>query len=160
MARPIEHQVRAPQVGADARDELDRLLEACHEHGVLRLATDLVAANADVARVLTQGLQKEGVLNAIQNLSILAMALSRIPPSDFYRCVFALRDGLTTLTSQADREDGEAPGLSGAYRALKDDELWRIVTPFLRALEATALSLRQPVDHPISAFSGKERRDQ
>lgn len=160
MARPIQHEIRAPKIGLDAREELDRLLEVCHEHGVLRLATDLVTANTDIATVLAHGLEKEGVLNAIQNLSILAMALSRIPPSDFYRGVFALTEGFATLAEPSAGQDGEAPGLSGAYRALNDEQLWATINPFLKALAATARGLQQPVDHPISTFTGKERRDE
>lgn len=47
MARPIEYDVRAAPVEATAREELDRLLETCHRHGLLRLANDLVAANTE-----------------------------------------------------------------------------------------------------------------
>lgn len=160
MAQPIQYTVRAPRTGTSAREELDRLLETCHRHGVLRLANDLVASNTALAQVIVQGLQNEGVTTAIKNLSVLAMALSRIPPEEFYRVVFALKNGLTTLAGASDAEHAPqgAPGLSGAYHMLHDQELWQALTPLVAALKAFAAGLEQKVENPISSFSGKPGR--
>ena len=70
---------------------------------------------------------------ADQNLSVLLMALSRIPPAEFHRLVFAIADGAARLPAHT--RDGEArtrqEGLLGVYRLLHDDELWRALTPLI-----------------------------
>ena len=156
MARPIDHVVRAPQIEPDAHEELERLLETCHRHGVLRLANDLVAANTGVAKVLVDELSKPAAMNAIQNLAILGMALARVPPNDFARVALATVDGLTALRPASDGH--AAPGVSGVYHALHDDALWQRLAPLLNAIGAVLQGLERPIESPIAAFSGKSGR--
>jgi uncharacterized protein YjgD (DUF1641 family) len=166
MAKPIQHEIRPACAETSAREELDRLLETCHRHGLLRLANDIVAANTEVAQVIVGGLRKPGTLNAIQNLSVLLMALSCIPPAEFYRLVFALADGAARLAASARDghgagmgEEGEhPPGLMGVYRLLRDEQLWRALTPLIEGLKGFADGLGKPVSNPISDFSGKSGR--
>jgi uncharacterized protein YjgD (DUF1641 family) len=153
MAEAIQYTVRPPKIAPDAHEELERLLQTCHEHGVLRFANDVVAANTEIARVLVQGLQKEGTLNAIKNISIVLMALSRIPPDDFYRVVFALKDAFSRLSGESEEERAQrAPGVVGAYHMLNDEALWKGFGPLLDALKAFAGGLDRQVENPISAF--------
>jgi uncharacterized protein YjgD (DUF1641 family) len=166
MAKPIQYQPRPARTEMTAREELDRLLETCHRHGLLRFANDLVAANTAVAQVLVGGLRQPGTLNAIQNLSVLLMALSCIPPPEFYRLVFAFADGAGRLAAHSrdghaghPGEDGERPpGLVGLYRLLRDEQLWRALAPLIEGLKGFADGLQKPVSNPISDFSGKPRR--
>ena len=161
MARPIEHVVRPPKIGPDAHEELERLLETCHRHGVLRLAHDLVAANTGVAKVVVDELSKPAAMNAIQNLAILAMALARVPPNDFARVALAAADGLVALRPNGAVQDGHAaPGVRGLYRALHDDALWQRLAPLLNGIGAVLRGLERPVESPIAAFSGKSGRPQ
>lgn len=157
MAERIEdYQVRPSKIGATAEDELNQLLQTLHERGILRFANDLAGSQAEVMKVLVGGLSKPGTLNAIQNLSILGMALSRIPPEQFYKVAFALRDGFASVAGyQPEAHGKEAPGVSGAYRLLHDDDLWRAIAPLLAGLKTFAEGLEREVDKPISAFSGK-----
>lgn len=114
MAERISHDVTPPKIGPGAHEELERLLQTLHEHGVLRLANDLVAANTKIAGVVVDGLSKEGTLNALQNLSILAMMLSQVPPERFYRVTFALKDALDCVGQhQPHTQEKEAPGVGG-----------------------------------------------
>lgn len=160
MAERISHTVTPPNIGPDAHEELERLLQTLHEHGVLRFANDLVGANTEVAQVLVNGLGKPGTLNAIQNISILGMMLSRIEPSDFYRVTFALRDAMETISQHqpgkdGDREGHDAPGVTGAYKMLHDDQLWHAILPIVDGLKAFAERLDTPVDKPVSDYTGK-----
>ena len=156
MAPRLSYQVKPAKVGPDAHEELERLLETLHHHGALRLANDLVAANAGIVRVLVEGLSKPGSLNAIQNLSILLMALSRIPPAEFYKVVFAFRDAFEAVSQhKAEEKHGDAPGISGAYRMLHDEDLWGALMPLIAGLKTFAGRLDRPVDKPISDFTGK-----
>lgn len=166
MAAPIQFEVSPARTEITAREELERLLETCHRHGVLRLANDLIAANQDVARTLVGGLQKPGTLNALQNLSVLLMALSCIPPAEFYRLVFALADGAARLAASSERartrprtpDREQPPGLLGVYRLLHDEQLWHALAPLIEGLKGFAEGLEKPVSNPISDFSGKPGR--
>ncbi len=157
MARPIHHTPRPAKVGPDAHEELERLLQTAHEHGLLRFANDLIAANTQWSQYLVDGLNSEGARNAVQNLAVLAMLLSRISPEDMYKVAFACRDAVLRLEASAsgnERADGDtAPGVTGAYRMLRDESLWRAVTPLIDAMKAFADGLRRDVDKPISDFT-------
>lgn len=156
MAERISHTVTPPKIGPDAHEELERLLQTLHEHGVLRLANDVVGANTDIAQVLVNGLGKPGSLNAIQNISILGMVLSRIEPSDFYRVTFALRDAIEKISQHHPEDEKHAsPGVSGAYKMLHDDQLWHAIMPIIDGLKAFADRLETPVDKPVSDYTGK-----
>jgi uncharacterized protein YjgD (DUF1641 family) len=175
MAAPIQFEVRPARTEMTAREELDRLLETCHRHGLLRLANDLIAANKEVAQILVSGLEKPGTLNVIQNLSVLLMALSCIPPAELYRLVFAAADGTARLAAssrdgpQQNSQDGtrprmrmedptRPPGVLGVYRLLHDEQLWRALAPLIEGLKGFAEGLEKPVSNPISDFSGKPGR--
>ncbi len=157
MAERISHNVSPPDIGPDAHEELERLLQTLHEHGVLRFANDVVGANTEVAQVLVNGLGKPGTLNAIQNISILGMMLSRIEPNDFYRVTFALRDALETISKHhPEEEDKGSPGVTGAYKMLHDDQLWHSIMPIIDGLKAFAERLDTAVDKPVTDFTGKK----
>jgi len=156
MAKRIYYEPPEPKLGPDAHEELDRLLQTLHENGVLRLANDIVGAKTQVAQVVVEGLSKEGTLNAIQNLSVLLMALSRIPPAEFYKLVFAMTGGVRRASAWKPDHDGDAaPGVSGAYRMLHDETLWHALMPIIEGMKAFAAALDEDVEKPISAFSGK-----
>jgi uncharacterized protein YjgD (DUF1641 family) len=158
MAERIDYEPEPFTTEPDAHEALERLLESLHRHGVLRFANDLVSAKTPVAQVLVVGLSKPGTLNAIQNLSIVLMALSRIEPSQFYKTVFAITDALARLSDwqpAPDHDGHTAPGFTGAYKMLHDDALWQALTPLIEAMKAFSAGLERQVDKPISAFTGK-----
>ena len=155
MAERIGYDVKPAKIGPDAQDELQQLLENLHKHGMLRLANDLVCANSQIAKVVVDGLNKKGTLNALQNLSLLLMALSRIPPERFQKMVFAVTDALDSASRRPDPDAEEAPGLSGAYRMLNDEDLWRSLHPLIAGLKAFSRHLDRDEEKPISVFTGK-----
>lgn len=156
MAQRIDHDVKPNPIGPDAHEEWERLLQSLHEQGMLRYANDLVSAKSEVLKVLLDGLGKQGTLNAIQNVSILGMALSRIPPEDFYKLVFGLKDAMAALTQAPQHPpDKDAPGVRGAYRMLNDEELWASIRPMLAAVQAFGRRMAEPGDKPITEFTGK-----
>jgi uncharacterized protein YjgD (DUF1641 family) len=157
MAKPLEHTVTPPKIGQDADEALAELVQTLHEHGVLRFANDLVAAQSQVAAVLVDGLNTEGARNAVQNLGVLAMWLSRIEPARLYKVLFAIRDGIDRLAEYHPTvEEPQPPGLTGAYALLKDDALWRALIPAIEALKVFADGLDRELDPPITAYSGKK----
>ena len=156
MAERIDYNVKPTPMGPDAHQELERLLQSLHEHGVLRFANDVVCSKTQLAHVLVGGLEKEGTLNVIQNLSVLAMALSRIPPEQFYKVVFGVKDALEELNRHTKPEDdGDAPGITGTYKMLQDDKLWASLGPILEAVKVFADRMGKEPDKPITEFTGK-----
>ncbi|MFL9813277.1 DUF1641 domain-containing protein [Stutzerimonas sp. VN223-3] len=156
MAERIDYDVKPTPIGPTAREELDTLLETLHQRGVLRLANDMVGANDRILKVLVDGLSKDGSLNAIQNLSILGMALSRIEPAQFYKVVFAFQSAFGAVSGyKPDGKHDEAPGVTGAYKMLHDDDLWAALMPIIEGLKTFAGELDKEAEKPITAFSGK-----
>lgn len=158
MAQPIQFTPRPPRTEPTAEEEWQKLLQTCHEHGLLRLANDLVASNVEVTRLLLEKARKPEMLNLLQNLSLLAIAVSSIPPEQLYKLVFAARDAAAALLT--DGQPGEAkpsspPGLVGAWRILHDEPLWRGMTPLLQALKAFGAGLQRPAQAPVSGITGK-----
>src|SRR5690554_1471984 len=157
MAERIDYDVKPTPIGPDAHQELERLLQGLHEHGVLRFANNVVRAQTPLTHVLVDGLGKEGTLNAIQNLSIIGMALSRIPPDEFYKMVFSMKDAMTEFNKQAGAGDdsGAAPGVRGTYHMLHDDKLWSSLSPLLDALKVFSERMSKDADKPVTEFTGK-----
>lgn len=155
MAKSIEYQPEPAKIGPDAHDELERLLETLHQHGVLRLVNDLVAANNEVAQVLVKGLQREGTLNVIQNVSVIVLALSSLPPDRVYKLAFGLRDMVDALSQPEQTREQKAPGVQGVWKMLQDDDLWRSLQPVLNGLKAFSRRMEEQVDKPISSYTGK-----
>lgn len=157
MAERLNYDVKPTPIGPSAREELDTLLETLHQRGVLRLANDLAGSHDRLLKVLVDGLSKEGSLNAMQNLSILGMALSRIEPAEFYKIVFAFQSAFGAVGRyKPDEKHDEAPGVTGAYKMLHDDELWAALMPIIEGLKTFATGLDKEAEKPITAFSGKK----
>jgi len=151
-----------------AHQEMDRLLEGLHEHGFLRFANDVVRSNTQLAQILVNGLNREGSLNAIQNLSTLLIALSSIPPGEFHKTIYAARDALVTMEdgirdkdeqgrgrSKDGKGEDKAPGISGVFHLLKDEELWRVLTPLIGGLKTFGERMDRDVERPVSDRTGK-----
>lgn len=159
MAERISHDVTPPpKIGPDAQEELDRLVQTLHEHGMLRFANDVVASNHELLRTLVDGLNKPGSLNAIQNVSVIAMTLSALPPERFYQVMFALKEGIEQVGNHRkdqDNDNDSAPGVTGFYHMLNDDELWYAIKPIMAGLRAFSERLDRPVDKPVTDFTGK-----
>ena len=156
MAKPIPYTVSPHRTDKDANEALAELLETLHRHGVLRFANDLVASQSQVASVLVGGLNSEGARNALQNLGVLAMWLSRIEPARLYKVLFAVKDGLDHLAEYRPKvKDTQPPGLTGAYALLQDEALWRALIPAMEALKVFAHGLDRELNKPITAYSGK-----
>ncbi|MCH8959841.1 MAG: DUF1641 domain-containing protein [Bacteroidetes bacterium] len=157
MAQRLNYDVKPTPTEPTAREELDTLLETLHQGGILRFANDLAGSQQQLLKVLVDGMSKEGSLNAMQNLSILGMALSRIEPAQFYKTVFAFLSAFAAVGRyQPDDKHDEAPGVTGAYKMLHDDELWAALMPIIEGLKSFAGGLDKDAEKPITRFSGKQ----
>ncbi|WP_338564803.1 hypothetical protein [Erwinia sp. E_sp_W01_6] len=93
----------------------------------------------------------------MQNISLLLMALSRVPPERFNQLLMALTDGANALSRQSDSTQQQgAPGIKGMIKLLRDEDLWRAVTPLLSAVRAFSASMEKAPEKPITRYSGKD----
>jgi uncharacterized protein YjgD (DUF1641 family) len=156
MAKPLPYTVPPPKTDKDADEALAELIQTLHSQGILRFANDLVASQSQVASVLVAGLNTEGARNAMQNLGVLAMWLSRMDPERLYKVLFAIKDGVDRLSEYRPTVEGpQAPGLTGALSLLHDEALWRALGPAIEGLKAFADGLDRELQKPITAYSGK-----
>lgn len=152
--RPFSDTTPAtPEPGA--HNALESLLGSLHRHGFLNFANEVVSANAQMAQRLVDAFDKPGMQSGVQNLMTLLMALSRIPPEQFGKVVFAAADALHHVGAWKSAEhEHVAPGVRGAYRLLHDEALWDALTPLLEGLKVFAQGLEREPPDPASAAAG------
>ncbi|OXJ25921.1 hypothetical protein CFB82_36205 [Burkholderia sp. HI2714] len=145
-----------PHTEPSAHDALEHLLGSLHRHGFLHLATEVVSANARLADTFVDTLDKPGMQSGMQNLAVLLMALSRIPPEQFSKAAFAAADALHHVGAWRPEQHAHvAPGVRGAYRLLHDEALWDALTPLLEGLKVFAQGLARDPETPVTALGGK-----
>lgn len=155
MAKAMHYEVPKPPKPDAAREELDQLLQTLHEAGVLRLANDVLKASPEVSKIVLEGLNKEESRNAVQNLSLLAMGLGRIPPERFAVITSAVIDGLEGMEQAAARSERQsAPGLTGAFKLLHDQALWRGLYPLITAIKGFSRRLGERPEKPAAKRHG------
>ncbi len=143
MSALIDYRHVRPEE-ATAEKELFELLEALSRHGILRFFTALTGGLPDAGLIVARGLNSEASRTAVQNIVTLLSALGRVPPQDFSRFM----DAVSLATQNVERKTeaphdgvGDPPGITGAYRLLQDDALWRALGPLLDGLKAFGESL-------------------
>lgn len=72
-------------------------------------------------------------------------------------CTLETEDGLrvSMAASMAREAQHEAPGVTGAYRMLKDEKLWSSLMPLIDGLKVFADRMGQEPEKPITRFTGK-----
>lgn len=149
MSRAIDYEVPQRPGNDEARRELDQLVENLHRAGVLRLGNDLLAASPQVLEILMRGLNQEQTGNALQNLTLIAMALGRIPPERFALLSDALGRALDAM-ERGESGEQRAPGILGALKLLRDDSLWLGLSPLLAALRGAGEPLSDAPRKPAA----------
>ncbi|ASK34314.1 hypothetical protein CEK62_07945 [Alcanivorax sp. N3-2A] len=151
MAMGIHYEVPAPAAPDEARQELDRLLNNLHKHGVLRIANDFLEASTDVSRIVLAGANQPQSRNVMQNVSLLVMALGKVPPERLAVLSRAVTEGLERMETAADeRQRSRAPGLTGTYKLLHDEALWSGLSPLLEGLRGFAQCLHEKEEKPAA----------
>lgn len=156
MAERMSYEVPPTRTEPTAAEAMQKLIESLHQHGFLRLATDVVNANTQIAKVLVDGLNQPGSLNAMQNLTLLFKALATIPPEDFNPLLLAVTAAAKGMRENAHAPaDKGAPGIRGIIKMLNDEELWQGVKPVMAGMRAFGREINKPAEKPISRYSGK-----
>jgi uncharacterized protein YjgD (DUF1641 family) len=155
MAERPHDEAMPPKTEPGAHDALERLLDSLHKHGFLRFANDVVSANARIAETVVTSLDKTDTQNGMQNLAVLLTALSRIPPDQFSKTMFAVADALRHVGAwRAADHPHVAPGLAGVYKLLHDDEMWQALTPLIDGMKVFARGLAREAETPGTESGG------
>ncbi|GEM_PF-3031141 len=137
MAKPITFTPPppdAPDTTADARDELDHLLVALHERGVLRLLNGLLAAGPEVSTIAINGLNSAAGQRAVRNAVVLGEVATKLDPNHLETLLNGVVHG---IAAAVDRLDEEPPSTISLAKALRDPDLRRgmnVMLGFLKAL--------------------------
>jgi uncharacterized protein YjgD (DUF1641 family) len=158
MAERLSYTVPPTRTEKTAQEAMDELVENLHEHGFLRLANDAIKANNDIGKILVAGLNRPGTQSALQNISLILMTLSTIPPERLNHILLALRDAAMAMKPASDatqQEANAAPGIRGVLHLLNDEKLWQGLRQLFAALEAFSAGMQREEEKPITRYSGK-----
>lgn len=145
MAKPITFTPPppdAPDATADARDELDHLLVALHERGVLRLLNGLLAAGPEVTTVALDGLNSPGGQRAIRNAMVLGETATKIDPMHLESLATGIVRGIDAAEHRLAQEP---PSTISLAKALRDPDVRRGMNAILGFLKA--LGQQEAGDH-------------
>jgi len=158
MAERLSYSVPPTRTEKTAQEAMDELVENLHKHGFLRLANDAIKANNDIGKILVAGLNRPGTQSALQNISLILMTLSTIPPERLNHILLALRDAAMAMKPASDetqQQSHAAPGIRGVLHLLNDEKLWQGLRPLFAALEAFSAGMQREEEKPITRYSGK-----
>ena len=159
MAKAIHYDVPETPKAPSANDELQALLETLHQQGLLRILNEVLQASPDISKVLLNGLNRRESRNAVQNISLIAMTLGRIPPERFVLFTDSLLSAAKALRESVNnREDSKAPGVLGTYKLLHDDDLWRAIQPLVAAVDALLRPLEQEEQDPAARREDEDNK--
>jgi uncharacterized protein YjgD (DUF1641 family) len=146
MAQRLEYRKPKPAPAERARcaayDELDALVIALHEHGVLRLLRDLVGSASTLSLLPAREMDNERGYDSLANLYILASLAGRVPAGELKSAAEAIGDGFAAMGRTPPDDEPYPPGLTGTYEMLKDDELWQGLGPVLEGVKAFTRELQ------------------
>jgi uncharacterized protein YjgD (DUF1641 family) len=140
MAKPIAFTPRTqepePAPADAAHAELDTLLTALHERGILRLLNGLLAAGPEVSAKALDGLNTPAGERAIRNTVALGTAATRIDPNRMQQLLDGVARGVDAAGA---RLVEEPPGSVSLLKELRDPDVRRgmhAVIGFLKAFGA------------------------
>lgn len=137
MAKPIAFTPRAqslePAPADAAHEELDALLVALHERGILRLLNGLLAAGPEVSAKALDGLNTPAGERAIRNAVALGTAATRVDPNRMQQLLDGVARGVDAAGA---RLVEEPPGSISLLKELRDPDVRRGMHALLGFLKA------------------------
>jgi uncharacterized protein YjgD (DUF1641 family) len=139
--------------------EISGLAQTLHEQGLLRFVNDMAVSHAQLMQtlgeILDDYLNDDRNRRVLQNLSVaFTTTLSRIEPNQLGKLLLALGDSLEYIAAhKPGKDETMAPGLMGVYRLIKDESLWRTLTPIIEALKVFGAELGKEADQSPKSSS-------
>lgn len=119
--------------------EVNELLDHLHDSGVLRWLNGLVGSLPEVSTVALEALNNERGRAGIRNLMALVWQLGRYDPETVENMLGALQSGAARAEETAAGEYDSPyapPGITGAFKMLRDEQLWQTLAPLLEGARA------------------------
>lgn len=172
MAEQIHYRPdQAQRFRPETRDELEKfegriaeingLLDQLYESGLMRWAKDFVGALPEVSMIALDGLNTEQGRAGMRNLLVLAQQLGKLDPDRLERMFGALDAGIERAEQTASgRHDSayDPPGVTGVFKLLRDEELWRTLAPVIEGARAFSAASRDRQDDEGHAGSDEPAR--
>lgn len=140
MAEPLEYDPPKESFGAkehrEAYEELDALVKMLHRRGVFRLVHDVAGALPRISLLLANELNSEVGRRRTSNLYVLLQVLGNMDPAEFRRIAEAAGEGIARMGRGLTDEEPYPPGVTGAGKLLRDEELWEALGPALEGMKA------------------------
>lgn len=136
MAKPLSFTPRPPAEPTPAeaaRAELDGVLVALHERGVLRLLAELLAAGPAVSAIALDGLSSPTGQRVVRNAVALGTAASRLDPHRMQQVLDGVARGVAAAGA---RLGEEPPGSIHLLRELRDPDVRRGMHALIGFLQA------------------------
>ncbi|GGF45482.1 hypothetical protein GCM10011519_19230 [Marmoricola endophyticus] len=133
MAEPISYLPPVPE-DTGARDEVDDLVQALHESGLLRVMAGGARAYPQLLRTLLQSMDANALRSAIE----LGGALRDLDPDESARVAAGVRQARADAVAAA---SGRPEGPLALLRRLRDPDTRRGIAATLAALAAIGRSL-------------------
>ncbi|MGB7757000.1 MAG: hypothetical protein WBL23_13140 [Salinisphaera sp.] len=126
--------------------EINALLDQLYESGLMRWLKDFVGAMPEVSMIALDGLNTEHGQAGMRNLLVLAKQLGKLDPDQLERMFNAMHAGLDRADETATGEHEspyDPPGVTGVFKLLRDEELWRTLAPVIEGAKAFSAETRR-----------------
>ncbi|HET7312772.1 hypothetical protein [Salinisphaera sp.] len=138
--------------------EINGLLDQLYESGLMRWIKDFVGAMPEVSTIALEGLNTAHGQAGMRNLLVLARQLGRLDPDRLERMFDAMQAGLDRADETAAGKHASSynpPGVTGVFKLLRDEELWRTLAPVIEGAKAFSAETRRQRD----PSGDKDRRE-
>jgi uncharacterized protein YjgD (DUF1641 family) len=129
MGEPLAFTPRRAKIGTSSEEELRKLLDALHRHGLLQQARELLDGAAGGLEEILRKIDQSSTRSALESLATLVVAFGRIDNGIFR----SLANGVTQANA---RHDEPPPSLGGLLRKMRSPEVRRGIAVALELLGA------------------------
>lgn len=136
MSKPLSYLPPVPE-DTGARDEVDDLVQALHDSGLLRVMAGGARAYPQLLRTLLQSIDANAIRSAIE----LGGALRELDPEESKRVAEGVRQARADAVAAASQKP---EGPLKLFRRLRDPDTRRGLAAALAALAAVGRSLPKP----------------
>lgn len=129
--------------------EINGLLDQLYASGLMRWAKDFVGAMPEVSMIALESLNTEQGQAGMRNLLVLAQQLGQFDPDRLEQMFHAMHAGIDRADQTAAGKHDSAynpPGVTGLFKLLRDEELWRTLAPVIEGARAFSAASRDQQD--------------
>ncbi|WP_423821907.1 hypothetical protein V5738_16450 [Salinisphaera sp. SPP-AMP-43] len=126
--------------------EINGLLDQLYESGLMRWIKEFVGAMPEISTIALDSLNTPQGQAGMRNLLVLAQQLGKLDPDQLERLFKAMHVGVDRAEETATGAHDSAynpPGVTGVFKLLRDEELWRTLAPVIEGAKAFSAESRR-----------------